>query len=92
MRKLFICVATTTMLAFASLAVASSAEARTHHRSYRTFGTAYGYAPWYPSWFGTTRGYAPEYAPRYRYAAPYVYHQPFGSNSNPDRQMVGIGD
>jgi hypothetical protein len=77
MHTSIIWIATTATLAVASLAVTSSAEARAHHHSYRDFGAAYGYAPLY--------------APRYLYAAPYGYHRPFGSNSNPDRQMVGIG-
>jgi len=77
MQKSLIFVATAATLAVASLAVASSAEARSHHSIYRNFG-AYAFAPWY--------------APRYGYAAPYRYYDRFGSNLNPDRQMVGIGE
>jgi hypothetical protein len=63
--------------AVTSLAVTSSAEAGAHHRFYGHFGT-YRFAPWY--------------APQYGYAAPYRYYGRFGSNLNPDRQMVGIGE
>ena len=81
MQKSLIFVATAATLAVASLAVASSAEARSHHGIYRNFGAyvgAYAFSPWY--------------APRYGYAAPYRYYDRFGSNLNPDRQMVGIGE
>ena len=80
MQKSTIFIATTVTLVVTSLAVPSSAEARWHHHTYyRNFG-AYAFAPWY--------------APRYRYAAPYRYryYDRFGSNLNPDRQMVGIGE
>jgi len=77
MQKSTILMATTMTLVVTSLAVPSSAEARAHHRVYRSFG-AYAFSPWY--------------VPRYRYAAPYRYYDRFGSNLNPDRQMVGIGE
>ncbi len=64
-------------VAVTSLAVTPSAEAGVHHRLYGHYG-AYRFAPWY--------------APRYGYAAPYRYYDRFGSNLNPDRQMVGIGE
>jgi hypothetical protein len=76
MRKFLILTATVAAAAVTSLTVTSSVEARAHHPLYRNFG---GY------------GFTSSYAPRYWYAAPYRYHQPFGSNLNPDRQMVGIG-
>jgi hypothetical protein len=60
-----------------SLAVTSGAEAGAHHRFYGHLGT-YRFAPWY--------------APHYGYAAPYWNYDRFGSNLNPDRQMVGIGE
>ena len=79
MQKSVMLVATAATLVVASVAVPSNAEARWHHGFYRNFG-AYAFAPWY--------------APRYRYAAPYRYryYDRFGSNLNPDRQMVGIGE
>lgn len=64
-------------IAVTSLAVTSSAEAGARHRFYGYYG-AYRSAPWY--------------APRYGYAAPYRYYDRLGSNLNPDRQMVGIGE
>jgi anti-sigma factor RsiW len=66
--------------AAATVAVTSLAvtsSAEAHHRFYRHY-SAYRFAPWY--------------APRYGYAAPYRYYDRFGSNLNPDRQMVGIGE
>jgi hypothetical protein len=78
MQKFLALVAIAATLVIASVVVPSSADA--HHRIYRHFG-AYTFSPWY--------------APRYRYAAPYHYYRyydRFGSNLNPDRQMVGIGE
>ena len=77
MQKSLILAAAAAALAAASLAIPTSAEARTHHRIYRSFG-AYAFVPWY--------------APRYRYASPFRTFDRFGSNLNPDRQMVGIGE
>jgi hypothetical protein len=78
MQKFLILTATVAAVAVPSLAVPSNAEAHAaHHRIYRNFG-AYAFTPWY--------------APRYRYAPPYRYYDRFGSNLNPDRQMVGIGE
>lgn len=76
-RKFVILAAAAATVAVMSLAVTSSAEAGAHHRFYRHY-SAYGFGPWY--------------APRYGYAAPYRYYDRFGSNLNPDRQMVGIGE
>jgi hypothetical protein len=64
-------------VAMTSVAVTSSAEAGAHHRFYGYSG-AYRFVPWY--------------APHYGYAPPYRYFDRFGSNLNPDRQMVGIGE
>jgi hypothetical protein len=76
-QKFLILAAAAATVAVTSLAVTSSAEAGAHHRFYGHYG-AYRFAPWY--------------APRYGYAAPYRYYDRFGSNLNPDRQMVGIGE
>lgn len=76
-QKFLILAAAAAAVTVTSLAVTSSAEAGAHHRFYRHFG-AYGFAPWY--------------APHYGYAAPYRYYDRVGSNLNPDRQMVGIGE
>jgi hypothetical protein len=77
MRKFLIRTAAMAAVAVPSLAVTSSAEAGARHHFYGHFG-AYRFAPWY--------------APHYGYAAPYRHYDRFGSNSNPDRQMVGIGE
>ena len=77
MRKFLILTAAMAAVAVPSFAVMSSAEAGARHRFYGHFG-AYRFAPWY--------------APHYGYAAPYRYYDRFGSNLNPDRQMVGIGE
>ncbi len=74
---LILATAAAATVAVTSLAVTSSAEAGARHRSYGHYG-AYRSAPWY--------------APRYGYATPYRYYDRFGSNLNPDRQMVGIGE
>jgi hypothetical protein len=76
-QKFLILAAAATTVAVTSFAVTSSAEAGAHHRFYGHYG-AYRFAPWY--------------APRYSYTAPYRYYDRFGSNLNPDRQMVGIGE
>jgi hypothetical protein len=76
-QKSLILAAAAAAITVTSLAVTSSAEAGARHRSYGHFGT-YRFAPWY--------------APHYGYAAPYRYYDRFGSNLNPDRQMVGIGE
>ena len=76
-QKFLILAAATAAIAVASLAAPLSAEAGAYHRFYGNFGP-YRFAPWY--------------APRYGYAAPYRYYDRFGSNLNPDRQMVGIGE
>jgi len=78
MQKPVILAATTAVFAVASVALPSNAKARVHHRILHH--SIYAFAPWY--------------APRYRYAAPYRYryYDRFGSNLNPDRQMVGIGE
>jgi hypothetical protein len=76
-QKFLIIAAAAATIAVTSLAIPSSVEAGTHHRSYGNFAT-HRLAPWY--------------APRYGYATPYRYYDRFGSNSNPDRQMVGIGE
>src|SRR5260370_35032118 len=62
-------------VAVTSLAATSSAEAGARHRFYGHYG-AYRFAPWY--------------SPRDGYTAPYRYYDRFGSNLNPDRQMVAI--
>jgi hypothetical protein len=77
MQKSLILAATAATFATAFVAVPSNAEARAHHRIYNQF---YGY------------GFAPSYAPRYGYAPSYRYYDRFGSNLNPDRQMVGQGE
>jgi hypothetical protein len=76
-QKFLILAAAAAAVTVTSLAVTSSAEAGAHHRFHENFGT-YRFAPWY--------------APHYGYAAPYRYNDRFGSNLNPDRQMVGIGE
>jgi hypothetical protein len=76
-QKFLILAAAAATLAFSSLAATSSAEAGARHRIYGNFG-AYRFVPWH--------------APRYGYAGPYRYYDRFGSNLNPDRQMVGIGE
>jgi hypothetical protein len=76
-QKFLILAAAATTVAVTSLAVMSSAEAGVHHRFYRHYGAD---------------GFVPSYAPRYGYATPYRYYDRFGSNLNPDRQMVGIGE
>jgi hypothetical protein len=77
MQKFLILAAAAAAVAVTSLAATSGAEAGAHHRFYGNFG-AYRFAPWY--------------AQRYGYAVPYRYYDRFGSNLNPDRQMVGIGE
>jgi hypothetical protein len=76
-QKFLILAAAAATVAAMSLAAMSNAEAGAHHRFYGHYG-AYRFAPWY--------------APHYSYAAPYRYYDRFGSNLNPDRQMVGIGE
>jgi hypothetical protein len=78
MRKFLMLTAAMAALAVPSVAVTSSAEAGAHHRFYGHYRAYRSFAPWY--------------APRYGYAAPYRYYDRFGSNLNPDRQMVGIGE
>jgi hypothetical protein len=86
MHKSLILAAIAATLVATSVAVPSSAEARTHHRLSRQFAHVYGYAPWYG------------YAPRYGYARnpvqpwEYPFHGRIDSNLNPDRQMVGVND
>ena len=75
-QKSLILAAATAVVTVTSLAVMSRTVAWTHLRFYGHFG-GYGFAPWY--------------APHYGYA-PYRYYDRFGSNLNPDRQMVGIGE
>jgi hypothetical protein len=75
--KFLIVAAAAATVAVTSLAIPSSSEAGAHHRFYGNFGT-HRFAPWY--------------APQYGYATPYRYYDRFGSNLNPDRQMVGIGE
>lgn len=77
MQRSLISAATAMVLAGVSVTIPSNAEARTHHRIYGNFG---GYA------------FAPRYAPSYGYAMPHRYYDRFGSNLNPDRQMVGQGE
>jgi hypothetical protein len=77
MEKFLILAAAVAAVAVTLLAVTSSAEAGARHRIYRNFGV-HAFVPWY--------------APRYWYAAPYRYYDRLGSNLNPDRQMVGIGE
>lgn len=72
--------ATAATLVAASIALSSSADARVRHRTYGDYGA---YGPYV---------FAPPYAPRYGYGAGYRYYDRIGSNSNPDRQMVGIGE
>ena len=76
-QKFLILAAAAATAAVASFSSPSSAEAGAHHRFYGHYG-AYRFVPWY--------------APRYGYAPPYRYYDRFGSNLNPDRQMVGIGE
>jgi hypothetical protein len=76
-QKFLILAAAAATVAFTPLAVTSSAEAGTHHRFYGHYG-AYRFAPWYGSPYG--------------YATSYRRYDRFGSNLNPDRQMVGIGE
>ncbi len=64
-------------VAVTSFAATSSAEAGARHRIHRNFGT---------------HSFPPGYAPQYRYATPYRHYDRLGSNLNPDRQMVGIGE
>jgi hypothetical protein len=77
MQKSLILAATAATLATAFVAVPSNAEARAHHSIYR-YSRGHGFAQWY--------------APPYAYAPPYRYYDRFGSNLNPDRQMVGQGE
>jgi hypothetical protein len=76
-RRILTLAAAVATVAVTSLAVTSSAEARAYHRFYRGFG-AYAAAPWY--------------APRYGFGRHYRYFDRLGSNLNPDRQMVGLGE
>jgi hypothetical protein len=76
-QKFLILTTAAATIAVTSPAVTANAEAGAHYRFYGHEG-AYRSAPWY--------------APRYGYAAPYRYYDRFGSNLNPDRQMVGIGE
>ena len=69
-------------LVAASVAVPSSADARTHYRTYRPFAHTYAYAP------GYARVY--RYGPRQEWERP--FYGRIDSNLNPDRQMVGIND
>jgi hypothetical protein len=82
-RKFLILTAAMATVAVPSLAATSSAEASAHHRIYRSFGAC----PFVPRYAPV-----PWYAPGYRYAMPYRYFDRLGSNLNPDRQMVGIGE
>jgi ABC-type Fe3+ transport system permease subunit len=77
MMQSLILAATAVALAAATVAIPTSADARAHHRIHRNF-EVYAFAPWS--------------APGYRYAAPFRTFDRLGSNLNPDRQMVGIGD
>ncbi len=77
MQKFLMLTAAMAAVTVTSFAVTLSAEAGAHHRSYGNVG-AYRFAPWY--------------ALQYRYATPYRYYDRLGSNLNPDRQMVGIGE
>jgi hypothetical protein len=79
MQKSLILAAAAATLACASVTVSSNAEARAYHRIYG-YGNFDGY------------GFAPSYAPRYGYAWRHRYYDRFGSNRNPDRQMVGQGE
>lgn len=82
-QKFLILAAAAAAVAVTSLAVTSSAEAGAHHRYYGNFG-AYRFAPWYAPHYG--------YGVPYGYGPPYRYFDRLGSNLNPDRQMVGIGE
>lgn len=77
MRKYLILSAAMAAVAVPSFAATSSAQAGAYHRGYRNSG-AYAFVP--------------RYAPGYRYGTRYRYYDRFGSNLNPDRQMVGIGE
>jgi hypothetical protein len=77
MQKSLILAAAAATLAGASITVPSNAGARAYHRMYGNYDS---YA------------YAPSYAPRYGYGWRYRYYDRFGSNLNPDRQMVGQGE
>ena len=77
MRKFLVLSAAVAAVAVSSVAVMSSAEAGPYHRVYRNFGA---------------HAFVPPYAPGYRYGMRYRYYDRFGSNLNPDRQMVGIGE
>jgi hypothetical protein len=79
MQKSLILAAAAATLAGASVTVPSNAEARAYHRIYG-YGNFDGY------------GFAPSYPPRYGYAWRHRYYDRFGSNLNPDRQMVGQGE
>lgn len=70
-------VITTAMLAVGTVQVPQRADAHTYHRMHRNFG-AHAFAPRHPQGYG--------------YTAPYRYYDRFGSNLNPDHQMVGIGE
>jgi hypothetical protein len=76
-QKFLILATAAATVAITSLAATSSSEAGARYRFYGHYGADRS-APWY--------------APRYGYAAPYRYYDRFGSNLNPDRQMVGIGE
>jgi hypothetical protein len=83
MTQKFVILAAAAAVAVTSLAAPSGAEAGVHHRFYGHF-VSYRFAPWYAPHYG--------YGAPYGYGVPYRYFDRLGSNLNPDRQMVGIGE
>ncbi len=77
----FLLLVAAAIVALAAAAAPPQAAARGHHSIHRSWGGAWGgyaFAPWQ--------------FPQHRYAGPFRYYDRFGSNLNPDRQMVGIGE
>jgi hypothetical protein len=70
------------ILAATAATLAGAAVAVPSNAEARAHHRIYGYGNY------DTYGYASAYAPRYRYR----YYDRFGSNLNPDRQMVGQGE
>jgi len=88
MRK-FVILTAVAAAAVTSLVAMPSAKAGAHHRIHSNFAS-YPFVPRYAPQYGYASQYG--YAPGYGRPTPYRYYDRFGSNLNPDRQMVGIGE